>query len=167
MIELFGKHKISSDFVKSLSIDCLSLDIVAFNLFVDGIHFDGSARTKQIYEEKLSTSLLSLVVAVRTLLYQGIEDKVPCPNVTCCGFYESKNPKDKASLSVKDICDKIIHADSIARYFEKTQDTDQKPVTIITGEYHNKSWNLEISISLFCESILNWMDELEKHNKAN
>ncbi len=162
MIELFGKHKISSGFVKSLSIDCLSLDLVAFNLFVDGIHFDGSDRTKQIYEEKLSTSLLSLAVAVRTLLYQGIEEKASCPNVTCCGFYESDNPEDKALVSIKDICDKIIHADSIARYFEKTQEVDQNPITSIKGMHNKKSWNLEISISLFCEAILNWMDKLEK-----
>jgi hypothetical protein len=161
-IQLLGEHKVSYDFVRSLAIDCHALDITAYTLFISGIHQDGSNRTKEIYDEKLSTSLLHLAVAVRTLLYQGADSIAECPNIDCCGFYESDNEKDKACISIKDVCDKIIHTDIISREFEESEFPDKTPVTCISGKYQRKKWMLDISLSLFCESILNWIDKLEK-----
>lgn len=160
-INLLGKHKVSYDFVRSLAIDCHALDITAYTLFVDGIHAGNSSRTQEIYDEKLSTSLLHLAVAVRTLLYQGAESIAECPNISYCGFYESDNEKDKAHVSIKDVCDKIIHADCINREFERRINSDKKPITYISGTHQKKTWNLDVSTSLFCESVLNWVNELE------
>ena len=160
-MKILGKHKISSRYVRSMAIDCLALDIVAFNLFMDGIHADDSILTKDVYEEKLSASLLGLAVAVRTLIYQGISDLHEFQNVSYCGFYESDNLKDRADVTIKDICDKLIHADFIEREFEKTEKTDQKPITKIIGVNKGKQWTLEISVSLFCESVLNWLNNVD------
>jgi hypothetical protein len=114
-----------------------------------------------VYEEKLSASLLGLAVAVRTLIYQGISDLHEFQNVSYCGFYESDNLKDRADVTIKDICDKLIHADFIEREFEKTEKTDQKPITKIIGVNKGKQWTLEISVSLFCESVLNWLNNVD------
>ena len=160
--KLLNKHNISYDYIRSLTIDCYALDIAAYALFIDGIHADGSDRTKEIYREKLSTSLLNLSVAVRTLFYQGVETIVKPQNISYCGFYESDNKEDEASVSIKDVCDKIIHADSLDRVFEKTGDDGRKPITSISGTYKRKPWVLEISVDLFCASVLNWVDELEQ-----
>jgi hypothetical protein len=158
MVKILGKHKLSTDLIRSLSIDCLSLDLVAFNLFIDGIHADEADKTKDIYEEKLSSSLLNLAVAVRTLLYQGHID-LKC--ISYCGFYESDNPKDRASVTIKDICDKIIHAESLERELESSPYPDNKPVTTIKGSHGKSEWVMDISVSLFCESVLNWVNELD------
>jgi len=163
-MKILGKHKVSSRHVRSIAIDCLGLDIVAFNLFLNGIHADESDTTKDVYEEKLSTSLLGLAVAVRTLIYQGVSKKYKFPDINYCGFYESGNPKDIAHVSIKDICDKLIHADHIEREFVKTKKTDQKPITKIIGSNNGKQWVLEISVSLFCESILNWLNSIDTDN---
>ena len=64
--------------------------------------------------------------------------------------------------TIKDVCDKIIHADSLDRVFEKTGDDGRKPITSISGTYKRKPWVLEISVDLFCASVLNWVDELEQ-----
>jgi hypothetical protein len=158
MVKILGEHKLSTDLIRSLSIDCLSLDLVAFNLFIGGIHADEAQRTLHIYEEKLSSSLLNLAVAVRTLLYQG-HSELKC--ISYCGFYESENPKDRASVTIKDICDKIIHADSIERELESSLYPDEKPVTTIKGKRGKSQWVMDISVSLFCESVLNWANELD------
>jgi hypothetical protein len=158
MVQLLGKHKLSTSLIRSLCIDCLSLDLVAFNLFVDGIHADNAEKTQIIYEEKLSTSLLNLAVAVRTLIYQGHTE---FKNIDYCGFYESNNAKDRASVTIKDICDKLIHADSIERELESLKYPDKKPTTTINGIHGKKQWALDISVSLFCESVLNWVNEID------
>lgn len=161
-MKILGKHKVSTDFIRSLTINCHALDLSAYHLLVNGILSDGSSRTKEIYEEKISTSLLSLAVAVRTLLYQGVESKVEYPEISCVGFYKSESENDKARVSIKDVCDKIIHADSIDREFEEIKNADSKPITFIKGSFHNMSWQLEISVSMFCEYVLNWVDKIEK-----
>ena len=159
-MKILGKLKISSRYIRSMTIDCLALDIVAFDLFVGGIHADESNLTIDVYEEKLSASLLSLAIAVRTLIYQDVYNLHKFQNVDYCGFYESDNPKDKASVTIKDICDKLIHADSIERELEETEKVDHKPITKIIGTNNGKQWILEISVSLFCESVLNWINTI-------
>lgn len=166
-MKILGKHKVSTDFIRSLTIDCYALDLSAHHLLVGGIHSDGSPRTKEIYEEKISTSLLSLAVAVRTRLYQGVESLVECPDISCIGFYKSDRNKDKARVSIKDVCDKIIHANSIDREFEEIENADSRPMTFIKGSYHNKPWQLDISVSMFCEYVLNWIDKMENANSPN
>ncbi|MCR4291094.1 MAG: hypothetical protein NUV86_12635 [Candidatus Scalindua sp.] len=161
-MKILGKYKVSTDFIRSLTINCHALDLSAHHLLVGGIHSDSSLRTKEIYEEKISTSLLSLAVAVRTLLYQGVELLVECPNINCIGFYKSERNNDKARVSIKDVCDKIIHADSIDREFEEIENADPRPMTFIKGSYHKKPWQLDISVSMFCEYVLNWVDKIEK-----
>jgi hypothetical protein len=157
-VKILGQHKVSTNYIRSLAIDCLALDAVAFNLFVTGIHADEVGKTKEIYEEKLSSSLLNLAVAVRTLIYQGHSG---FKDVSYCGFYESANQQDKAAVTIKDISDKLIHADSISREFEVGTSTEREPITIIEGNYQKNEWDLKISVSLYCESVLNWMNQLD------
>jgi len=167
---LTDKHKISYDFIRSLAIECHALDKTAFWLFVAGIHSDECQRTKKVYQEKFTASTLHLAVAIRTLLYQGIESKVACPNIQQCGFFERENEENDVSFNIKDVCDKIIHADYFERKVEGcniTPNADTNPLTWISGKSRNKEWHLQISLNMFCESVLNWINELEEYDNKH
>ncbi len=164
---LVNQHKISYDFIRSLAIDCHALDKTAFWLFASSTHSDKFSRTRKIYQEKFTASTLHLAVAIRTLLYQGVESKVTCPNIQQCGIFEREKEENDASFNIKDVCDKIIHADYFERKFEKwslTPNTDTNPLTWISGKFRNNEWHLQISLSMFCESVLNWIDKLEEYD---
>ena len=181
-ITLLGKHKISYDFARSLAIDCHALDKTAYPLFFDTTYIPKSPRTIEIYNEKVSTSLLRLAISLRTLIYQDPETKEMFPDISFSGIYNIGNRNDRADFDIKDVCDKIIHAEDISRVFqgkvtevkmggilsgfdyEKIEFPDKDPVTFISGKYKKSPWMLWISLSSFCEGVLRWIDELEKRD---
>jgi hypothetical protein len=151
-------HRISYETIRSLAIECHALDLSAFTLFVDGTH--GSSRsTKIAYEELLSSKLLMLAISLRTKFYQGVSHSDSVDYVIDCGFLDSnsKGIVVERSFSIKDVCDKLIHADEVKRDF-----TDEKNglLTILHGNAGGSAWTFHISMSLFAESVLNWLDDL-------
>ncbi len=161
-MELLGTHKISFDLLRSLAIQCHGLDISAYHLFIDSTNSDTDGKAKSIYEELFTSQLLSLAIALRTKFYLGLDYKSTIPYVSHCAFlYEYKSDSEEPlNFSMKDICDKIIHADNIFRPMESGV---EKPTTILRGkDKRNKSdWELSISVSLFAEAVLNWVRDIE------
>ncbi len=161
-MELLGTHKVTFDEIRSLAIQCHALDISAYHLFVDSTHKDNSGITKSTYHDLFTRQLLGLAIALRTKFYQGIKHEDTASYVTASG--RMNKPKDGVeefvNFSMKDVCDKIIHADSVSRSMEKD---DKKPITIIRGEHFDKlDWELTLSVSLFTEGVLNWTREFEE-----
>lgn len=118
----------------------------------------GAEKTKSAYEELLTTRLLSLAIALRTKFYQGLDHRSTISHISHCGLlYRYKNNREETlNFSMKDVCDKIIHADSIIRYLEPDV---QLPTTTFSGAdpRSNSTWELSMSVSLFAEAILNWI----------
>lgn len=59
-------------------------------------------------------------------------------------------------FTVKDVCDKIIHATTISKYLEQgvTNST-----TMLDGkETRGTSWQLSFSVTLFIEGLLEWLN---------
>lgn len=161
-MELLGKLRVSFDEIRALAIQCHALDITAYHLFVDSTHDDKSGKTKFAYQDLMSRQFLGLAIALRTKFYQGLDHKDTYRYIAASGLmYKQKKGAEKSvAFSIKDVCDKIIHADTVSRYMEKGID---KPVTSFRGhEGRNKSdWELGMSVSLFTEGVLNWLQDIE------
>ena len=158
MKKLSVAHRVSYEAIRSLAIECHALDLSAFTLLVEGTH-QPSRSTKIAYEELVTSKLLLLAIALRTKFYLGISNADTGKYVNDCGFLDAtcKGTEAPRPFGIKDICDKIIHADEVERKF-----TDGKNgiVTILRGSQRSSTWTFHISMSLFSEAVLNWLDDL-------
>ena len=163
-MELLGTHKVTFEEIRSLAIQCHALDISAYHLFVDSTHEDNSEKTKSAYHDLMTRKLLGLAIALRTKFYQGLDHEGTIPYVAACGlmYKHKKDIEENVAFSMKDVCDKIIHADSVSRYMEKGV---EKPTTALRGkDNRDKSeWELSMSVSLFAEGVLNWVQDIEEN----
>lgn len=161
-MKLLSHHKVSFDLLRSLAIQCHALDISAYHLLADSTHSDKDGKTKATYEELFTSQLLSLAIALRTKFYQGLDHKSTTVYVSHCGLLYKYKQKQEETLnfSIKDVCDKIIHADEVSRYLENGV---EKPTTTLQGkDNRDKSkWELSMSVSLFAEGVLNWVRDVE------
>jgi hypothetical protein len=168
-MDLLGKHRVTFDGIRALAIQCHALDISAYHLLLDSTLAELTERTKACYEELFTGQLLALAIALRTKFYQGADHKATVTYVSDCGILfkykrgpeKTEETEETVVFSIKDICDKIIHADSIFRCLDSGV---EKPTTTIKGrDTRNQSeWELSISISLFAEGVLNWIDSFQE-----
>ena len=164
LMELASSHQISFDAIRRLAIECHSLDLDAFPLLQGGTHFDTTSRTRAAYQELLTSKLLSLAVAIRTKFYQSLVAESSIGFVLHSGifFKEGEDDPENVSFSIKDVCDKIIHANSVERLLSSSQDA---LITDFKGVQGKREWLLSISISLFTEGVLNWIEHLEEEQQ--
>lgn len=166
-MELLGTHKVTFDLLRSIAIECHALDVAAYHLFVDSTHLDGVEKTKEIYEELMTSLLLNLAISLRTKFYQGLDHRTTIPFVSHCGFLfkYANNQEETVNFSIKDVCDKIVHADSVSRYMEPEI---QHPTTSFRGKdlRSNSTWELSMSVNLFTEAVLNWIHHIETNQPS-
>lgn len=160
-MELLGTHKVSFESVRALAVQCHALDIAAYHLLSDSTHEDKSGKTKTTYEDMFTFQLLALAIALRTKFYQGANHEATVRYVSHCGFLfkYKNNAEESRAFSFKDVCDKIIHASTVSRYLERGV---QKPTTTFRGAQGKSEWELSISVSLFAEAVLNWVQDVEE-----
>ena len=133
------------------------MDVAAYPMFFDGTHTDNSGLTKQAYQELYAQKLLGFAIALRSMFYQGRDHQTTSPHVLACGFLDKWKEGEAVNthlFTAKDICDKIIHANTISRYLEKDI---PNPITYLRGSQFGTEWEQSISVSLFTEGILNWL----------
>ena len=114
-MQLLGTHRVSLSHVRRQALRCYALDVAAEPLLLNGTHEDRDGRTKAEYEELYSTEILALAIAIRTLFYQGADPQGTTKFVSASGFLDRYNSiaEQTVPFTVKDVCDKIIHATSI------------------------------------------------------
>src|SRR5437899_2163987 len=134
-MDLLGMHKVTFETLRSLAIQCHALDLSAYPLFVEGTHADASEKAKATYEELFTSQLLNLAIALRVKFYQGIDPKTTIPYVRHCGLLDKK--MKNVCFSMKDVCDKIIHADKVEKYMEKGV---REPTTTLRGKERGEEW---------------------------
>lgn len=155
-------HRISFENIRVLAIECHALDLSGYKLFVDGTH-SINRNTRNIYDELVTSKLLMLAISIRTKFYQGTPHEGTERFISASGFLdkEIKGSATTESFTIKDVCDKIIHAESVERDF---LDGNYGSITTIRGSRRNlknqELWTLSISISLFTQAILNWLEEV-------
>lgn len=167
-MRILGKHRQSFDLIRSLAITSHALDLSAETLLVSGTYNNKHSETEQAYDELLSTNLLHLAVAIRTNIYQGLPPGDTNAYISHCGFLDvvSNGKPETRTFSIKDVCNKIIHADEIHRELRESPE-GARTVTVITGVYNQKRWKLFVSVELFCEAVLNWLDDIGQSQPCN
>lgn len=157
MTNLSPRHRIEYESIRMLAIECHALDLSAHTLLIDGTH-SPSRSTKMAYEQLNTEKILMLAISLRTKFYQGVSNDETENYVTNCGFLDedSEGEKRPLALTIKDVCDKLIHANRVEREFTNNNDG---LLTKIRGTQGKRNWQLTISMSLFSEAILNWIDD--------
>jgi hypothetical protein len=161
-MELRGKHEVSFQAVRTLAIECHALDLSAYELLLFPIHVDSRGLTKVTYDELLTSKMLALAIALRTKFYQGIQYQGTEKYLGNVDFHEQarKEATTDRKFSLKDACDKIIHADSVVRQFKGSS---HQPLTVLTGTDRGEiKWTLSFSLSAFADSVLWWLEDVEK-----
>lgn len=154
-----GKYNIDREHIRSLAIICHALDGQFDSLFNSPTICGFRESIHTTYTRTLASNLLHLAVSIRVgrAHLPSYNEKIIGP----CGFLDCQVDGVTSSepFSVKDVCDKIIHADSIERPIE----AGVKNGTItLTGKNHEQRWTLHLSLAMFCEYILGFLDTDEK-----
>ena len=159
-MELTGTHRVSFDSIRRLAIECHALDLAAHPLLKDTTHSDVSGRTRVAYEELQSSKLLALAIAIRTRFYQGLHAGSTEGFVIHSGvlYQEGESDPENVAFTIKDVCDKIIHAETITRDLESRQSS---LIADLRGKKGKVHWLLSFSVSLFTEGVLNWLEHSE------
>lgn len=160
-MKLLGTHRVSFAHVRRMALRCYALDVAAEALLLNGTHTDCNGRTKAEYEELYSTELLSLAIGLRTLFYQGMDPKGSASFVSASGLLYRYNSlaEETVTFTVKDVCDKIIHATTISKHLE--QGVVNSTTTLDGKETRGTSWQLSFSVTLFIEGLLEWLNTQE------
>lgn len=156
-MDLLGALKVNPESIRALAVECLALDLAAYPLLFDGTLNNKHGPTKSTYEALYSAKLLALAIALRAKFYQGVEHENTHALVAHCGLmFRCKGDEEEPALfSIKDVCDKIIHANKVVRHLEAGV---REPTTTFIGTERKVQWELSMSISLFSEAILNWLE---------
>lgn len=162
-MEIFGNHRISFEAIRRLAIECHALDTAAVQLLIDTT-IDNRDLVLAPYEELFSEKLLSLAIALRTKFYQGVPHSTTGRFVSHSGFLLITENEEIKAFTIKDICDKIIHANTVSRPLD---DGTAQPITQIRGVRNGIPWALHISTSLFCEGVLNWIASIDLASSPN
>lgn len=161
LMELRGKHEVSFQAVRGLAIECHALDLSAYELLFFPVHVDSRGRTRATYDELLTSKMLALAIALRTKFYQGTPHQGTEKYLEHIGFFERERQGSTTNekFTLKDACDKIIHAESVVRKFNGPE---TKPQTVLTGTGPGTAkWTLAFSLAAFADSVLWWLEDEE------
>jgi hypothetical protein len=160
-MQLLGTHKVSFEDVRRLAIECYTLAHSGMTL-LESEYEDSEGRTAAIYETLLSEKLLHLAIAIRTKFYQGTDHRRTSGFLEDTGTYvKGVSAKDEAehAFTLKDVCDKIIHANSV--YYEIDAEFDIAYLQLFgqlrVGQ-EQQHWMLTLFVPDLCIGILEWLD---------
>ena len=107
-MQVLGKYNVTKEAIFRATILCHALDVALPNLnqLFPNI-CQGSWQCSE-YERTLSETLLHLAIVLRSSINLGLDHSASLPYISGCGFLFSKN--ETLEFTVKDVCDKIIHA---------------------------------------------------------
>ena len=115
----------------------------------------------------ISSYLLNLAISIRINLYQKKIENVTYPlEVMAADYYEDDELICK-EVTLKDICDKIIHADTVYKPVMPNGllENDVRITFQLRGVNRKKAWTLNICLEILTVNILALLDEIESRNK--
>jgi hypothetical protein len=161
LMELHGRHSVSFDTIRALAIECHALDLSASELLFFSVHADDNGSTRQAYDELLTSKMLALAIALRTKFYQGTPYRDTESYMEHVGFLEveTRTVTKGWKFTIKDVCDKIIHADSVRRQFDGDW---SQPLTVLEGSGPGTAkWIMGFRLAHFADCLLWWLNEHE------
>jgi len=151
-----GKYEIGRDHIRALAIECHALDVQFDRLFNAPTICGASDRVYRAYNRLLSTKLLNLAISIRVDLAN--QPGYKSTEVQPAAIFLQGGPTSGHGFSMKDICDKIIHAE---RIYKPIEPGVQRAGCELSGRQHDREWVLGLGVQIFCEYVLRWLEELE------
>jgi hypothetical protein len=157
-----GKYEVGLDDIRALAIECHALDHQFDSLFNQPTICGTTDRICRTYNRLLSTALLNLAISVRVSL--ALEPKYTATGmIEAAGIFLQGGRTGHRGFSVKDICDKLIHADQIRKPIEAGV---RGAGCELSGSQFGQPWVFGLGVQIFCECVLQWLDELEERKLA-
>lgn len=153
-----GRYKIGTERIRSLAVTCHALDIQFDSLFNAETICDKAPALTESYDKLFATNLLGLAVSIRVSLNQDPGYRAVTSGVGACGLFDAGAPREDGGFAVKDVCDKIIHADDI---FKPPEPGVRRAGCRLRGTHRGKSWEFGLGVGIFCEYVLEWLDRID------
>ena len=158
-----GTYQIGTDHIRALAIQCHALDLQFDRLFNSETICGFSERIYQTYNRLLSMALLNLAVSIRVSLSSEPEYASTSGGISACGLFTDPGPHGDGSFSIKDVCDKLIHADRISKPIEPGV---RGAGCMLVGSYRGTQWELGLGVQILAEWILKWLDEIDARSSS-
>lgn len=152
-----GKYEVGLDHIRALAIQCHALDLQFDHLFNEPTIGGTTEQTYRTYNRLFSTSLLNLAISIRVSLSTEPEYSLGglvSPAVLLLDG-ESLQGHD---FTIKDICDKLIHAEAIHKPREPMA---RGAGCELSGRHLGKTWKLGLGVRIFSEYVVAWVDQIE------
>lgn len=153
-----GTYCIGTDSVRPLALTCHALDIQFDYLFNSDTICQKSPALSEAYEKLFAANLLNLAISIRVGLSGHPNYLSKTNGLGACGFFETGTPPEIKVFSIKDVCDKIIHADHI---FKPVEYGVTGSCCRLQGARAGSAWQFDLGVSIFCEYVLEWLDKIE------
>jgi len=158
------RYQIGTEYIRRLAVSSHALDTGFDSLFNNDTICGDTEAVSRTYNELLAQNLLNLAISIRVALHDQQEYRRTDSGVLACALFESDDENSDGTFSIKDVCDKIIHAESIW----KPKELGASSVgTELRGSYRNNIWVLHLGIQLFSEVILKWLEQIDARAGAS
>lgn len=162
MTRMFSQHKQSVGEIRRLALLCYGLDMGSTKLKDGSSMLELDPKSQEVLHEQISCHLLSLAVALRVNFYQKSLLELANHDIRNYAGMYWMDEYVIVKTTVKDVCDKIIHADIFSKSVSPHQFSNGAYSTIqMQGKHHKRSWVLDLCVALFCEKILHIISNLE------
>lgn len=167
MTRMFSQHKQSISEIRRLALLCYGLDVGSTKLKDGSSMLELDPHSQEVLHEQISCHLLSLAVALRVNFYQkNLLDLASHDVRNYAGMYWL-DEYAIVKTTVKDVCDKIIHADVFSKSVSPHQFSNGAYATIqMQGNHLKRSWILDLCVALFCEKILHIISNIDEQNHS-
>lgn len=163
MAEIFSQHKQSGSEIRRLALVCHGLDLTSTKLNDGTSQFQVGDSTTEVLHEQISCNLLALAIALRVNFYQkSLMSIANCDVRQYAGMYWN-DELVLTKTTVKDVCDKIIHADVFKKFVLPNEITMGAYATIqMQGSWRKRDWTLNLCVAMFCEKVLSLLEEADR-----
>ncbi|MBK8101413.1 MAG: hypothetical protein IPK26_30390 [Planctomycetes bacterium] len=156
-----GTYRIGTDHIRSLAIQCHALDLQFDRLFNGATICGYSDRIYQTYNRLFSTALLNLAISIRVSLNRDPEYTATSGGILACGLFDDAGPHDDGRFSIKDVCDKLIHAEQITKPIEPGA---SGVGCELVGRHHKRQWRFGLGVQILTEWVLAWLDRIDNRS---
>ncbi len=162
MKHILKEHRQDFSEIRKLCLICHGLDYTTSSLSSTNSRLKLSEAIEGAIQNLVSSYLLNLAIAIRVNLYQNkIEFKdVELPESGTL-YYDKELICRPVTL--KQVCDKIIHADTVSKPILPSvmMQEDCKICIQFKGTEFKKAWTMDIVLELFAEDVLHILDSIE------
>lgn len=164
MKPLISNHKVDFNEIRRLALTCHGLGLTTSSFSKGETKTALSENLENSLQLLLSSNLLNLAIAIRVNIYQS--------NISSTHFklkegatiyYDDASPLVEFPATLKQVCDKIIHADSVEKliYPRGFVPAGCEIALELKGKERNKKWTLNLVLEKFAEQVFKILDDLE------